>query len=115
MDHAAPHRTSSEPHPGSAAAAGMRWMGLIGIAAIAIVRCLILFAPQVVFDTDPALRDSTPLAGLGPAGSMLLDVLLLASCVIALLGEWRTGARGVDWPIVLLSLIPMPVVLWHGA
>lgn len=91
----------------------LRWVGLIGILTIAAVRCAILFAPQVVFDTDPAF-DATPLAGLGPAGSMMLDVILLVACAAAIFGEWLSG-RAVNWIVLLLALIPLPIVLWHGS
>jgi hypothetical protein len=84
----------------------------VGIAAVAVARCVITFAPQVVFDVDPAL-DPTPLAGLGPAGSLMLDALLLAACGCGLLGETLTG-RSIDRRLLALALIPVPVVLWHG-
>src|SRR4029450_5360435 len=87
-----------------------RWTGLIGIAAIAVLRCLVLLAPQRVFDAD---QDPIPLAGLGAPGSMVLDVLLLLSCVAALIGEWRSG-RGIDGLLLVLALLPMPIIMWHG-
>ena len=90
----------------------LRWAGAITIAAIAIARCVITFAPQVVFDVDPAI-DPTPLPGLGPAGSLVLDALLLGACACALLGEALSG-RGIDWRLLALALIPAPWVIWHG-
>ena len=90
----------------------MRWVGGVGIVVIAVMRCVISFAPQIVFDIDPAL-DPTPLAGLGPAGSILLDALLLLACACALLGEVRTK-RGIDWLLIVLALAPAPIVIWHG-
>jgi hypothetical protein len=65
---------------------------MIGIAAISIMRMLIVFAPELHFDSDPATHPY-PMAGMGPAGSLLLDVLLLLSCAITLLGEWLGPAR----------------------
>lgn len=87
-------------------------MGLIGILSIAILRSFVAFAPQVVFDTDPAF-DPLPFAGLGMAGCLALDVLLLLACASALIGEWLSK-RGVDPLLVLLALLPAPIVLWHG-
>ena len=55
----------------------LRWTGALGIAAVAIVRCVIVFAPQLVFDVDPVI-DPTPLPGLGPAGSLFLDAVASA-------------------------------------
>ena len=83
--------------PPSRFAQAMRWAGGVGIVVIAVMRCVISFAPQIVFDIDPAL-DPTPLAGLGPGGSLLLDALLLLACACALVGEVLTK-RGVDCAI----------------
>ncbi len=90
----------------------LRWTGALGIAAVAIVRCVVVFAPQIVFDIDPVI-DPTPLPGLGPAGSLFLDALLLAACGCGLLGEALAG-RGIDWRLLVLALVPMPVIAWHG-
>ena len=90
----------------------LRWCGGVGIVVIAVMRCVIAFAPQVVFDIDPAL-DPTPLAGLGPAGSILLDALLLLACASAMVGE-VLAKRGIDWLVLLLALAPTPIVIWHG-
>ncbi len=98
--------------PPSRFAQAMRWVGGVGIVVIAVMRCVISFAPQIVFDIDPAL-DPTRLAGLGPGGSLLLDALLLLACACALVGEVLTK-RGVDWMLLLLALAPAPLVIWHG-
>jgi hypothetical protein len=85
----------------------------MGIASVAVMRCVVTFAPRVVFDVDPAI-DPTPLGGLGPAGSLVLDCLLLAMCGFGLLGE-ALSRRGIDWRLLVLGVIPAPVVAWHGA
>ncbi|MHC4107870.1 MAG: O-antigen ligase family protein, partial [Planctomycetota bacterium] len=92
---------------------GLRSIGLIGIATIAIMRCVVFFAPQVLFDVDPA-RDPTPIGGLGPAGSLLLDALLLGACACGLLGQALAG-RKFDALLLALAVAPAPIVLWHGA
>jgi hypothetical protein len=99
-------------YPPSLFAQAMRWAGGVGIVIIAVMRCVISFAPQIVFDIDPGL-DPTPLAGLGPGGSLLLDALLLLACACALVGEVLTK-RGVDWMLLVLALAPAPLVIWHG-
>jgi len=91
----------------------LRWAGAIGIASVAIMRCVVTFAPRLLFDVDPAI-DPTPLPGLGPAGSLILDCLLLAMCGLGLLGE-ALSRRGIDWRLLALALIPAPVILFHGA
>ncbi len=98
--------------PPSRFAQAMRWVGGVGIVIIAVMRCVISLAPQIVFDIDPAL-DPTPLAGLGPAGSILLDALLLLACASAMVGE-VLAKRGIDWLVLLLALAPTPIVIWHG-
>ncbi len=103
-------------------AVALRWLGAIAIVGVAAARCVIVFAPQVVFDIDPAIAyvvyrdgtmDAATLPGLGPAGSLFLDALLLAACGAALLGE-TLARRGIEWPILALALVPAPAVAWHG-
>jgi hypothetical protein len=91
----------------------LRWAGAMGIASIAVMRCVVTFAPRILFDVDPAI-DPTPLPGLGPGGSLVLDCLLLAMSGCGLLGE-VLSRRGIDWRLLTLALIPAPVMLWHGA
>ena len=91
----------------------LRSIGLIGIATIAIMRCVVFFAPQVLFDVDPA-HNPTPIGGLGPAGSLLLDALLLGACACGLLGQAIAGRR-FDALLLVLAAAPAPIVLWHGA
>lgn len=89
-----------------------RWVGLVGISVIALLRTVVAFAPRIVFDVDPTL-DPALFAGLGPAGSLGLDVFMLAACGLALVGESLSG-RGLEWKLIVLALIPAPVLLWHG-
>src|SRR4030095_2214953 len=98
--------------PSSSDTSWLSWLGAAGIVAIATLRCCVAFAPQLIFDTDPAL-DASPIAALGMGGSLLLDASLLIACAIALLGEWRSG-RGLDPFLLVLALLPAPIVFWHG-
>ena len=95
------------------AAVGLTWLGAAGIAAVAVMRCLVFFAPQVVFDVDP-LYEAGALGAMGPAGSLWLDVALLVSAALLLLGH-VLAARRIDGLLLVLGLLPLPVVLWHGA
>ncbi len=90
----------------------LRWIGALGIVTVAIIRCVIVFSGQIVFDVDPAI-DPTPLAGLGPAGSLFLDAALLAACGCGLLGETLAG-RSIDRLLLALALVPAPVIAYHG-
>jgi hypothetical protein len=94
-------------------ARGLRVGGALLIAVVAVMRTAIFFAPQIVFDVDPAF-DPEPLGGLGPAGSLVLDVVLIVACACALVGEALAG-RGVSGRLLVAAVLPMPVVLWHGA
>lgn len=106
---------SSKPQAilGQARGDALRWVGLIGILSIAVMRCVSVFAPHALFDTDPA-TDLIPLGGLAQAGSLWLDIALLLSCALALGGEWWSGRR-LHSLACLFALLPLPVVLWHGA
>ncbi|MDI9403926.1 MAG: hypothetical protein QM516_08640 [Limnohabitans sp.] len=90
----------------------LRVAGLAGILAIASVRSMVLVAPSVWFDVDPA-RDQMPLLALGAFGSNALDIALFLSAALALLGE-RCAGRGVRVGFVLLSLLPVPVACVHA-
>lgn len=108
------HSSSDSParRPAHTPSHVLSWIGLTGILTIAAARCVIAFAPQIAFDTDPAFDDSI-FFGIAPSGSMTLDALLLLACAIALTGQWLSGRR-VHWIITLLALIPAPIVLRHG-
>ncbi|MHC4948908.1 MAG: O-antigen ligase family protein, partial [Planctomycetota bacterium] len=86
--------------------------GMAGLLAVAATRGLAVMAREVRFDVDPAL-DPTPLAALGPAGSLTLDVLLLLACA-AVLAAAAIRRRGADWRLLLLAALPLPVLALHG-
>src|SRR5436190_7382491 len=104
--------SSSPSVPGQARGYVWRWIGLIGILSIAVMRCVIVFAPQALFDTDPA-KDFVPLGGLAQAGSLWLDVALVLSCAVAVIGEWLWGRR-ISIVLYALAFLPLVVVCWHG-
>jgi hypothetical protein len=89
-------------------ATALRWIGGVGIVTIAVMRCAIVFAWQIEFDTDPA-TDLVPLAGLSMGGSLWLDVALLIACALAITGQWL-ARREINWLMFLLALAPVVVL-----
>ncbi|MFK7960496.1 MAG: O-antigen ligase family protein [Phycisphaerales bacterium] len=91
------------------------------IAAVATVRATVSFVPQRFFDVDPMLS-AAPASGLGPAGSLLLDVLLLALACVGFGLHWRRGGgvrpgwpRWFGWLGLALGVPATLIVLVHGA
>ncbi len=60
----------------------------LAVVALALFRCLIVLAPQVYFDQNPLLTLLTT-SGVGPAGSLLLDVLSIGAAGMVLLTAQR--------------------------
>ena len=90
----------------------LRLAGFGGILVVAALRTLANIQPQVLFDVDPA-RDPIPMLAIGPVGSALLDIALLAAAAVALLGEALAG-RGVRPMPVLLAAAGSFGVFLHG-
>ncbi|MFM7259147.1 MAG: O-antigen ligase family protein [bacterium] len=91
----------------------LRYVGLVGILAVASIRTMVSVEPNVWFaDVDPA-RDPMPLLAFGAAKSHMLDLVLFVSAAIALFGEAR-AKRGVRTGLVLLALLPVPVAFIHA-
>ncbi len=81
------------------------------LTGLAAARFLLPFAPDRLFDVDPASVPG-PLAALGPAASMWLDLLVLLVVGFTLQRESRR--RGLDPWILGLGLLPLPVILLHA-
>ena len=90
----------------------LRWIGGLGIVVFAFVRCVQTIVPHVVFDINPAISPD-PIAGIGPVGSLIIDSLVLVACAIGLLGI-VLRKRGINWWLVLLAMVPIPVIIYHG-
>lgn len=90
----------------------LRWTGALGIIAISLMRAMVMFTPDPYFDTDPV---AVPIAfaGLGPMGSLWLDLTLLLMAQLALAGE-SLARRGVKVWMVLLALVPGVPIAMHG-
>ncbi len=94
------------------AAGPLRWIAFLLLAAPAVLRTLLVIASDPFFAIDPRVLP-VPLEGLGPAGSVTLDLLALLGCLCALLAETLDG-RGIDVKLFALLLAPTPVLAWHG-
>ena len=94
-------------------ASAMRIGAGLFICLIAVSRCLLLNSSNPYFDLDPALTNELPSGVLGPSGSVLLDVVVLALCSIALFGETMRG-RKIHWQFVGLAALPIVAIWFHG-
>ena len=81
------------------------------IAGLGSLRLLVPFAPDRLFDVDPA-SVAGPFPAVGSAGSLLLDAILVALAGIGLAIASRR--QGLDRLMILLLLLPLPAVVWHG-
>ncbi|MAD19606.1 MAG: hypothetical protein CMJ52_05210 [Planctomycetaceae bacterium] len=81
------------------------------VAGLGSLRLLLPFAPDRLFDVDPA-SVAGPFPAVGSAGSLLLDAILVLLSGIGLAIASRRG--GLDRPMLLLLLLPLPVIAWHA-
>ncbi len=81
------------------------------LAGLGSLRLLLPFAPDRLFDVDPA-SVAGPFPAVGSAGSLLLDAILVSLAGIGLAIASRKG--GIDRLMILLLLLPLPAVVWHG-
>ena len=91
------------------------WLGggialLLGVIAF---RCLVAISPNPIFDVDP-LQSPLPWFGIGPSGVLLTSTLMLLGSAMILLGE-RLQGRGLDRILLLLAVLPLITIAWHGA
>ncbi|HWB18789.1 MAG TPA: O-antigen ligase family protein [Phycisphaerales bacterium] len=115
------HKRAMEGDSAASASAGgkskfasiLSWLGAALIVAVSVARCVVTFSPMVVFDVDPAAVGGITLSGLGPAGSLMLDVALLVGCGFALCG-WVMSGRKMNWGLLLLAAVPAISVVKHG-
>lgn len=94
------------------AASSWRGAAFLLLAVPAALRALVAVAPNPFFAVDPRTL-AIPLEGLGPAGSVVLDAMSLLGCIAALTAE-LIDRRPLDLRLLLLLLIPVPVLTWHG-
>ena len=87
-------------------------MLLVAIGSVAAARSLMATAPMVVWDGDAAF-DATPLQGIGPLGSLGLDVLTFLAASVSI---WISSTHALGWRAWLpVAALPASAVLaWHG-
>lgn len=88
------------------------WTAWLLLVVPALVRVTNLVAPEMWFSIDPR-QFVLPTLGLGPAGSMTLDLLSITGVILALLHEILSGRR-LDRLAIVLWLVPAPVIWWHA-
>ncbi len=87
-------------------------LGTAGLLAAAAIRTVVALPPWRWFDADPLLAAGA-LEGGGPAASLLLDLALCLAAAAVLAGLVRRGGR-LDPLAILLWLLPLPWLWWHG-
>jgi len=90
----------------------LRGAAFVLLAAPAVLRGLVVIASNPFFAIDPRVLP-VPLEGLGPAGSVVLDAMALLGCLQAL-GAEAVDRRGIDLKLLVLFLLPIPILAWHG-
>lgn len=91
------------------------WLACVLLVIPALLRVCVHFNPNPYFDMDPRMSGSLP-SGLGPAGSLLLDLLSLLGCTLALLassGNVHQSARRLLWLIIPIFLA-IPALIHHS-
>jgi hypothetical protein len=88
-----------------------RWSTIVLVAA-AVARMCTTIVPSARFDTDPAI-DPSPFPGLGPSGSYVLDLLVIAASIGAILAQAAARQRLHPW-LVVLAALPGVAIVAHG-
>ncbi|MFB0986993.1 MAG: hypothetical protein QMB94_11905, partial [Phycisphaerales bacterium] len=86
------------------------WLAVL-LTATVLLRLLLPITPDRIFDVDPS-QVAGPMSAIGPAGSTLLDALLIG---LSAMTFWSVGRRrGLDFPLVLLLCLPLPGLAGHA-
>ena len=100
-----------QTHP-SRTATTLRWTGLGVVLMAVFVRALVAIEPLPHWDLDPLLVNA-PMTGLGPGGSLLLDVITFVGLSAVLLGAGLARER-IAWGLLALMGIGLAVVVHHA-
>ncbi|MBX3375299.1 MAG: hypothetical protein KF817_15845 [Phycisphaeraceae bacterium] len=85
---------------------------LLAIVALAVLRALVLFAPDRHFDLDP-FAGHPPLAAIPGVAAMVIDLLTIALGGVVLI---RAAAAGrLERPLSWLCIAAVPALLVHAA
>lgn len=104
--------TSTTDGVEKAAASALRWIGLGLVLVAAMARGLTPFTNLPRWDLDP-MQLAVPMTGIGPAGSLVFDVLALLGAGLAMLGEAMAGRRVLALPCALAGIGALAIV-WHA-
>jgi tetratricopeptide (TPR) repeat protein len=119
-----PGRSPDSPTPSAAPSAGSvsfardrgaSWLetaGLVLTLAPTLTRATVGVTTLPVWDMDPLIFP-LPMSGLGPAGSMLVDALVLIGAALLLLASFLRG-RGPGWLALTLATAGSVPVLIHA-
>jgi len=105
------HQSLAE-HPRGAPGLALRAIGLGVIVAAALVRLTLPFEPMPYWDADPSVLFS-PSSAIGPAHSLMLDVVTWLGAAVGLAGSSGVFTRRW-WLAALLALIGIVGAVWHG-
>lgn len=105
------HQSLVERQPGESGFT-LRAAGLALIVASTLVRLTVPFEPMPYWDADPSVLFS-PSSAIGPAHSLMLDVLTWLGAAVGLAGS--SGVFTKRWLIAaLLAMIGTAGAGWHG-
>lgn len=98
---------------GGAASAGelIGWVAVVGVVAMAGLRCIVAMNPDLYWATDP--RQGMALPEIGPLGAAVLDWLAMLTLALAVTAAVLRGQR-VRWLLIGLWAIGLGFALWHG-
>lgn len=91
----------------------VRWMALGAIVVPALLRAMVTEDPLPRWDLNPAISESI-ITGLTPAGSVLIDVVILLGCAVLMLAEAASDRPLRRSWLVLFVLGAIPAVIHSG-
>jgi len=95
--------TAPEPSPPGrpGLADTLRWSGWTAVMSCILLRATVGIEPFPYWDLDPT-RMQTPITGLAPAASQIVDTITMLAAATAILGEVLAGAGLLLIPTVLI-------------
>lgn len=99
--------------PASPLAEGLTWAGLILVLAPMLFRAMTQVSTLPYWDMDPLISWS-PLVGIGPAGSLLVDALIIFGAGLLLIGTARHARSAWFLFAALLVSIGCVPIVYHG-